>query len=46
VQDDPNQPVGWRLFSAPGRPADNETLATACERLLCNPAIERAIFPR
>jgi hypothetical protein len=45
VQDDPNRPVAWRLFSAPGVPASREILESAAERLLCNPAIERAVFP-
>jgi hypothetical protein len=39
-----NAAVGWRLFSQDGTPADRETLQTAAERLLCNPAIERALF--
>jgi len=45
VQDDDERPVGWRLFVAPGVPADTAILAQAAERLLCNPAIERAIYP-
>ncbi len=46
VQDDADRPVGWRLYAAPDLPADNRLLAQAAERLLCNPAIERAIYPR
>ncbi len=45
VQDDPDRPVAWRLYVAPGTAANGDVLSTACERLLCNPAIERAIFP-
>ena len=36
--------VGWRLFDAHGTPVPRETVGTAVERLLCNQAIERAIF--
>jgi hypothetical protein len=46
VQDDPDMPVAWRLYVAPGTPASTEVLKIACERLLCNPAVERAIFSR
>jgi phosphoribosylformylglycinamidine (FGAM) synthase PurS component len=35
--------VGWRLFAQPHTPADTGTVSAAVERLLCNPAIERAI---
>jgi phosphoribosylformylglycinamidine (FGAM) synthase PurS component len=35
--------VAWRLFGAEDRPADKATVASAIEKLLCNPAIERAI---
>jgi hypothetical protein len=45
VQDDADRPVGWRLYSAPGVPASLSVLTQAAERLLCNPAIERAIYP-
>jgi hypothetical protein len=45
VQDDAERPVGWRLYSAPGVPASLDVLTQAAERLLCNPAIERAIYP-
>ena len=45
VQDNADRPIGWRLFTAPGVPAGTDVLAQAAERLLCNPAIERAIYP-
>lgn len=45
VQDDDDRPVAWRLYSTPGVPASRELLVQAAERLLCNPAIERAVFP-
>ena len=45
VQDDENRPVAWRLYSTPGAPANCEILVQAAGRLLCNPAIERAVFP-
>jgi phosphoribosylformylglycinamidine (FGAM) synthase PurS component len=45
VQDNADRPVGWRLYSAPGVPASLAVLTQAAERLLCNPAIERAIYP-
>jgi phosphoribosylformylglycinamidine (FGAM) synthase PurS component len=35
--------VGWRLFSEGHTPADEATVRSATEKLLCNPAIERAI---
>lgn len=38
--------VGWRLFAGPGQPVPLATLQAACERLLCNPAVERATFHR
>jgi len=43
---DADRYVGWRLFGAGDRPVDRATLAAAAERLLCNPAIERAHFPK
>lgn len=46
VQDNDDRPVGWRLYTSPDLPADRAVLAQAAERLLCNPAIERAIFPK
>jgi phosphoribosylformylglycinamidine (FGAM) synthase PurS component len=36
--------VGWRLFRHDGSPAAHETVQAAVEALLCNPAIERAIY--
>jgi phosphoribosylformylglycinamidine (FGAM) synthase PurS component len=36
--------VGWRLFSDAHTPADASTVRAAVEKLLCNPAIERAIL--
>lgn len=36
--------VGWRLFDAAGNPAPRDVVGSAVERLLCNPAIERAIY--
>jgi phosphoribosylformylglycinamidine (FGAM) synthase PurS component len=35
--------VGWRLFTDAHTPADAATLQAAVDRLLCNPAIERAL---
>jgi phosphoribosylformylglycinamidine (FGAM) synthase PurS component len=35
--------VGWRLFAEGQTPADTATVKDAVEKLLCNPAIERAI---
>lgn len=35
--------VGWRLFSEGHTPADSASVSDAVDRLLCNPAIERAI---
>jgi phosphoribosylformylglycinamidine (FGAM) synthase PurS component len=35
--------IAWRLFAADGSPADRSVLDAAVERLLCNPAIERAV---
>jgi phosphoribosylformylglycinamidine (FGAM) synthase PurS component len=46
VQDDGSRTVGWRLTNASGEPVSKDVLALACERLLCNPAVERAMFPR
>ena len=37
--------IGWQLFDADDRPVGRAVLDTAAERLLCNPAIERAHFP-
>ncbi len=36
--------VGWRFVRADGRPESTETLRLAAQRLLCNPAIEHALF--
>lgn len=36
--------VGWRFQRADGSPDDRRVLEDAVERLLCNPAIERALF--
>jgi phosphoribosylformylglycinamidine (FGAM) synthase PurS component len=36
--------VGWRLFDAQGEPVAQAVLASAADRLLCNPAIEQALF--
>jgi len=38
--------TGWRLIDAAGNPANADVLRMACERLLCNPAIEKAIYPK
>ncbi len=43
---DADRYVGWRLFGADDRPVDRATLGSAAELLLCNPAIERAHFPK
>jgi phosphoribosylformylglycinamidine (FGAM) synthase PurS component len=40
---DTGKTTGWRLFDSNGKPATRETVRAAAERLLCNPAIERAI---
>lgn len=37
--------VGWRLYAHGHEPAPRDAVEAAAERLLCNPAIERAIFP-
>jgi len=36
--------VGWRLIGAGGGPVSRETLVAAVERILCNPAIEKAVY--
>lgn len=36
--------VGWRLMTAHGAPVEEAVLRGATERLLCNPAVEAAIF--
>lgn len=35
--------VAWRLYNAHGMPVKRPVLEMAIERLLCNPAIERAL---
>lgn len=40
----PLRVTAWRLFDAQNRPAANEVLEMAAERLLCNRAIDRAIM--
>jgi phosphoribosylformylglycinamidine (FGAM) synthase PurS component len=35
--------IAWRLFDARGEPASRRELDAAIDRLLCNPAIERAV---
>jgi phosphoribosylformylglycinamidine (FGAM) synthase PurS component len=35
--------IGWRLFAHDHTPADPQTVQSAVDQLLCNPAIERAI---
>ena len=35
--------VGWRLFDENGKPAKKTVVQDAIKKLLCNPAIERAI---
>ena len=43
---DPRRPrfIAWRLFDDAGRPLARDRVREAVERLLCNPAIERAII--
>ncbi|MFZ1018217.1 MAG: hypothetical protein WAN39_10125 [Candidatus Cybelea sp.] len=36
--------IAWRLLDAQGTPFDAGGLRAAVERLLCNPAIERAVY--
>lgn len=36
--------VGWRLFDNKGKPVKPAVVKDAVEKLLCNPAIERAIL--
>lgn len=36
--------IGWRLFEDADQPASRTMLQDAIEKLLCNPAIERAIL--
>jgi len=34
--------IAWRLFAVTGEPVEGRVLDAAAERLLCNPAIEKA----
>jgi hypothetical protein len=36
--------VGWRLLDAKGAPVPRDVVESAVERLLCNPAIEKALY--
>jgi hypothetical protein len=36
--------IAWRLFGSDEASLDRESLRAAAERLLCNPAIERAVY--
>jgi phosphoribosylformylglycinamidine (FGAM) synthase PurS component len=36
--------TAWQLFDENGAPVPRETLAQAVDRLLCNPAIEKAAY--
>lgn len=36
--------TGWRLFDEKGKPAKRGVVQDAVDKLLCNPAIERAIL--
>ena len=40
----PGRAVAWRLYDADGKPAKRSAVEFAAERLLCNPAIEKARF--
>jgi phosphoribosylformylglycinamidine (FGAM) synthase PurS component len=40
----PSRAIAWRLVVEDGKPASREVLRAAAERLLCNPAIERAVY--
>ncbi|MBV8638700.1 MAG: hypothetical protein JO322_11520 [Candidatus Eremiobacteraeota bacterium] len=40
----PRRFVGWRLLNRDGAPVDAPVVRTAAERLLCNPAIEMALY--
>lgn len=40
----PRRYVGWRLMNPDGTPVDPAVVRTAAERLLCNPAIETALY--
>jgi hypothetical protein len=36
--------IGWRLLDGQGTPVARRALESALERLLCNPAIEKALY--
>lgn len=38
--------VGWRLFAEGHVPADARVVRSAVEQLLCNPAIEKALYAK
>jgi len=38
--------TAWRLLDEHGRPVEPTVLVAAADALLCNPAVERAIFPQ
>lgn len=40
----PRKVVAWRLFDVRGEPLSSGDLHAAADRLLCNPAIERAVY--
>jgi hypothetical protein len=40
---DGGRATAWRLFDAKGLPVEDAVLQAAVDRLLCNPAIERAV---
>jgi hypothetical protein len=40
----PRRVTAWRLFDVRGEPLGSEDLHAAADRLLCNPAIERAVY--
>jgi hypothetical protein len=40
----PRKVTAWRLFDVRGEPLSSGDLHAAADRLLCNPAIERAVY--
>ncbi len=40
----PHRYVGWRLLDQKGAPVDTPVVRAAAQRLLCNPAIETALY--
>ncbi len=44
VEESGGRTIAWRLYDAAGTPADHATVQAAAERLLCNPAIEKARY--